>query len=461
MPGAGPPGAEALRTAWDEMIATLQRARDAIDDPALYPPPPSDRNLAEGYRYLLGYLFGAIERAVAVDPDFPYFRRALQPVDKATIENADALYLCAAIDGEQTYRVTGRAHDTRHWRDEARAETGPLAPWYVILEATSAYAGDTGTLAELSTEVRANTGKIDCRTLQVETDGSFEILLAPERPDGHEGNFVSTIALRRWTDRDGTAREKEHTARWVTVRELFGDWDREEALELAIERVGGEGAHPPPLDPASAADMMRRAGEIVNNQMRFWNEFYSVVLETYEDVNRDGKRFMPRNAFNDPAGASIATGGGQSTNIYAGGVFELAEDQALIVETRTPEPPAYMGFHLSNLWGESLDYANRITSLNAFQSEPDPDGAVRYVVAHRDPGVPNWLDTTGLPEGFMAARWSYSEKPGALPGIVASVVEFDDIRGWLPSGVRSVSPEERRDQIARRRRHVQRRYRQY
>ena len=35
-----------LRAAWDDFIAELQRARDAIDDPKLYPPPPSDRNLA-------------------------------------------------------------------------------------------------------------------------------------------------------------------------------------------------------------------------------------------------------------------------------------------------------------------------------------------------------------------------------------------------------------------------------
>ena len=63
--------AVSLRAAWDEMIARLQRARTAVDDPSLYPPPASGRNLAEGYRYLLGFLYGAIERAsqTASDPD--------------------------------------------------------------------------------------------------------------------------------------------------------------------------------------------------------------------------------------------------------------------------------------------------------------------------------------------------------------------------------------------------------
>ena len=120
---------------------------------------------------------------------------------------------------------------------------------------------------------------------------------------------------------------------------------------------------------------------------------------------------MPRNAFNQPNAASGATGGGQSTNIYAGGVFELEPDEALIIESRIPVPPQYIGFHLANLWGESLDFANRQTSLNGFQVEPDADGVLRYVVAHRDPGVPNWLDTTGHREGFLTPRWAYSEQP--------------------------------------------------
>ena len=56
-----------LRGAWDALFTDLARARDAIEDPELYAPPPDDRLLAEGYRYLLGYLYGAIERA-SIEP---------------------------------------------------------------------------------------------------------------------------------------------------------------------------------------------------------------------------------------------------------------------------------------------------------------------------------------------------------------------------------------------------------
>ena len=36
-----------LRAAWDDLIDSMQRARDAIDQPELMPAPDNPRNLAE------------------------------------------------------------------------------------------------------------------------------------------------------------------------------------------------------------------------------------------------------------------------------------------------------------------------------------------------------------------------------------------------------------------------------
>ena len=119
-----------------------------------------------------------------------------------------------------------------------------------------------------------------------------------------------------------------------------------------------------------------------------------------------------------------------NTNIYAGGVYVLTPDEALIIENEIPVEPMYIGMHLANFWGESFDYANRITSLNGMQSERSSDGLLRYVVAHRDPGVPNWLDTTGHPEGFLTPRWAYFEKPPQerWPRITAKRVPLAEVR---------------------------------
>jgi hypothetical protein len=446
---------EALRAAWDEMIDGFGRARQALESPELHAPPHSGpRDLAEGYRYLLGFVYSAVERAFFGDPAFPYFRRSLQVLNKATIDNADALYLSTPVDGRYSYRITGRVQDWRHWRGEAPSPSGPTAPQYLIIEAHTGYAGDSGDLGELQPGARGNTGMVDSSELVVHQDGRFEILLAPERPAGYTGNYIAT---QRTSRRSGATFHAEY----VTVRTLFHDWEREESPELLIRRLDKVGEHPPALDPPTAAVALRRIGEIVDNQTRYWNMFYDVVLEAHGDRNGDGVSFMPRNDFNPPAAASLATGGGQSTNIYSGGVYELAEDEALLVDAEVFEQPAYMGFHLSNLWGESHDFANHVSSLNGTQATREDDGHYRYVVAHRDPGLANWLDTTGLREGFMAMRWAYPQPTDRLPTVSARKVSFRELDDHLPTSAPRMSPEERREQVRVRQEHVQRRYRQY
>ena len=105
-----------LKAAWDELIENLQAARNAIDHPACFPAPATDRNLAEGYRYLSGFIHHAVERAFHEDPDFPAFRNALSVYNKSTIENADAIYFYAPLDGRKHYRIRAQVPDWRHWR---------------------------------------------------------------------------------------------------------------------------------------------------------------------------------------------------------------------------------------------------------------------------------------------------------------------------------------------------------
>ena len=170
---------------------------------------------------------------------------------------------------------------------------------------------------------------------------------------------------------------------------------------------------------------------------------------------------FPRNAFNTINAASAATGGGMSTNLYAGGVGEIGPDEAIIIENRIKKKPNYIGFQLGNLWGESLEYANRCSSRNGFQSHVDADGVIRLVVAHADPGVQNWLDTTGQPVFFMSPRWAYSKTPDPSdwPTISMKVVKAKDVLAALPPDTKRVTSEERRQEIAMRQRHVVKRYR--
>ena len=58
---------------------------------------------------------------------------------------------------------------------------------------------------------------------------------------------------------------------------------------------------------------------------------------------------------------------------------------------------------------QSFEFRDRRVSLNRKQILPEPDGSYRIVIAHRDPGVPNWLDTEGHTEGTIFWRFLLPE----------------------------------------------------
>jgi hypothetical protein len=449
-----PKAASLLDDAWAELIAGLGKARASLTDPEIHPPVATDRNLAEGYRYLLGQLYRLIETELHQSGEFPYFQRHPWTICKYTIENPDNLYLYAPIDPHGTFRIEGRAYDHSHWQG-ARSASDRMAPHYVIFEAHSVAPGDSGTVEELWDGSRVLTGMLDSPRMKVEPDGSFEIILAPERPDDYTGNFIPT--------RREESGKPESGATKLYVREIFGDWDREYSLDMQITRVGNEGRHPPPRTAEQTAAELRDIARKLTANIRFWNAFYGFLLDPFEKAPQRGPFHLRRNEILKPRQAGLSTGGGQATNLFGGGLFDIGPDEALIAEVTLIEEPVYVGMQLSDYWGQSLDYANRLTSLNREQAHRDGDGRLRYVIAHRDPGVPNWLDTTGHPSGYITLRTTFPEPPPPerQPSVSCQVVSFDEILSLLPDKTPRIGEAERRAQIAARQRHVTRRYRQY
>jgi hypothetical protein len=87
-------------------------------------------------------------------------------------------------------------------------------------------------------------------------------------------------------------------------------------------------------------------------------------------------------------------------------------------------PPAcrYWNFQVDNWWMESLDYRHLRVAVNKHEARLDPDGQLTLVVAARDVGAGNWLDTAGHGAGTVLLRWvGASEHP--LP--VCRVVKLD------------------------------------
>jgi hypothetical protein len=145
---------------------------------------------------------------------------------------------------------------------------------------------------------------------------------------------------------------------------------------------------------------------------------------------------------------------GLRDNVYGAGWFEVDEETVLVIEFEEPEALLW-SIQVGNYWWESLDYVTGTGSLNGNQAFTNSDGKVRVVIALNDPGVPNWLDTDGHPEGMFIYRFQQATK-SADPTL--RVIPASELRAALPSDTPSVSMEQRAAEIAMRKLHAAQRW---
>ncbi|MDP6978503.1 MAG: hypothetical protein QF570_07865 [Myxococcota bacterium] len=448
-----------LGEAWGEFVAGLERAQASLTDPKDFPPAPTERNLAEGYRYALGHIGRMIELEMRMDPRFPEFHRSIDMLRKWTAENPDTMYLKAPLDPNAYYRVRGTAADTREWRDSSRGRTGPKAPRMVTFQTITDVPGATGELAEMAQCKSQTLAFINVFDLKLEGN-RFEILIGPEEPADHRGNFLPT---RKTMTCASTGETGLAEARWLAVREIFSDWEFEAALELDIVREDAIGETKAPIDAAFVAKRLKRIGDELPKQIRFWNLLQKFPLEMRDDANGDGRRNLPLNGINQPAPPFTAGGVAGSRQLYASGLYQLAPDEALVVKVTAPVEPHYIGMQLGNLWFEGPDQQNHVSSLSGHQLPVSSDGSRYYIISIADPGYQGWVATTGYDYGQHAMRFVFREDPPAdkMPTAEAFVTKLKRLDQVLPADTPRITPEQRRAEIAIRQAHIKRRWRAY
>ncbi|WP_116366818.1 hypothetical protein [Parahaliea mediterranea] len=448
-----------LSAAYARFLDDLAKAERTLVDPEHYPPAASERVLADGYRYLLAHLNREIEFGIRADARFPEFFRSMDMLRKWTGENPDAMYLKAPIDATGYYEVDIQAHDTGEWQNGSRIN-GQKAPRLATFQTITGVPGYSGELAEMANCQNQTLDFVNSFTLKANANGNYQLLIGPEKPEGYSGNFLYS---RKSMTCKGTGQTQVVDATSLSVREVFSDWDNEQPLTLSIRRRDTEGLNRPPMDADNVADLLASLGTRVANQIRFWNLLMAFPMEMTQDSNGDGKRALPVNGINQPAPPFTAGGVAGAQQIYASGIFELEEGQALVIEMETPVEPYYIGFQLNNLWMEGPDQQNYVSSLSGAQNPPIADGRRFYILSGRDPGVQGWVDTTGLTKGFHAMRFVFKQDPSPeqLPRMKTYLVDLDQLQSVLPDNYPTVSKETRRQQVARRQAHIKMRWRNY
>jgi hypothetical protein len=353
---------------------------------------PADR--AEGYRHAAMLLRNGLDMAIEdFDPDHPHIHWWTRRF-KLGWDCPDALYGISALRGDASYRVSGSRGSVR------------FLGFQVM---------DSG----------RTVGNTHDGELEPGPDGSFELLLSRGRQPGN------------WLPLSPSADS-------LLIRQFSYDWNHEQMANLWIERIdAGPRAEPSDgrLAPAVMARWLDGVARHVEDCIDVWLEVDRAIRERLVNV-------FPATNFGGAAA-------GAQPHQWAGcGAFRLRDDEALIIEV-VPPRARYWSFHLGNLWCETLDLGCQ-TSLNGHQAVLDADGAFRAVIAAVDPGVPNWLDTTGRAEGSMVCRWNTADR---FPVPECRLVKLASLRDQLPPGTPVVTPAQRRAVLDARREGLRRRWR--
>jgi hypothetical protein len=385
--------------AWEAFCDALKRAGRLVLADGV---PASARDRAEGFRYLTRLLAAGITTCVEhADGDAPSFGRMVDYDMRWGLDCPDCLYLYATVRGDAAYRIYGNRGSARHIDIQVNwghFGEGEISAW--------------GTVSA-----------INGLELQSEADGSFALYLGGEQRDG---NWLPLAP----------------NAEFVLIRQYFNDWEREQPADLYIERIGVDIAHPPLRTGQIAARLERlsmwleKGGGLWERMSRAALDLAPNTLAVYRAQDSDQRAGMQGQA-------------------YGIGNFRCAPDEAVIVEF-TPPPCRYWSIGLADWYWQSLDFAERQTSLNGHQAALDSDGMFRAVIAHEDPGVANWLDTAGHTQGTLAARFLLAD---AAPQPSTRVVKLAELASALPADTPRVAAAVRAQVLARRKQAVLRRYR--
>ncbi|WP_436775095.1 DUF1214 domain-containing protein [Yinghuangia sp. YIM S09857] len=392
--GAAQDAAPCFR-AWEEFCAELAELGRVVRD-GEHPDP------AEGLRHLGRVAVHAFQAAVEHgDPEFPTFHRYDDDVVKWGGPNVDNVYLRARVDAAHGYRVTGNLVGVRN----------------VIV---STVEGD------MQLQQYGVFAECDIEGLEVAEDGSFELVVSAARPGWCTGPWMQLDAA----------------ARYLSIRIYVCDLDADRTGEFAIERIGSAGLAPPPLTPARLTRQLTEAIAWQRATMEYWGPFMRSAHERAGGANR--------------ISPPMSVPGGADSIRYGSGVWDLGPDEALLIETAVPDADYWSVMLYSSPWFESLDIHNRQNALNGQEAHVDDDGVCRIIVAHVDPGLPNWLDTEGRGTGNVSWRWIWAR---TAPTPVARVVPLAELDASVPAAARRVSRAERAAALARRRAHFARRFR--
>jgi hypothetical protein len=337
----------------------------------------SEQDVAGSHRALMHVIEASLVGYFEQDASNPDFRRIVTPGRKLTGDNSDAIYFDAPLSPEHSYVINGTMQGAVYFSltiEEGAAE-GHMA--------------------------KKTAGVINDADLEIDSNGDFTVYLGGEsRP----GNWLPLG--------EGASR--------VTTRHYFehpepAAMDPQLEPRMRIECLSRTAVPEPPTDSSIAAGI-RRVSNAVRSRTLDMPALASGELPNFMSITPN--EFPPPQTPGDFGLAAFDAH-------YSMAPFFIGDDEALVITGRWPEC-RFGNVCLWNRFQQTLDYTTRTVSLNREQTALETDGSFRLILAHEDPGLPNWLDTEGNPFGLVFWRFFLVEGEADTPQ--ARVVKLADLR---------------------------------
>jgi hypothetical protein len=374
--------------AWSELEELMATMRGVVVEESQRP-----LEVTDGIEYMLVVLRSAIDGSLNALESSETLNRYTEREPLVGCPNPDQDYWTAPLDPGGRYRIYGNLGDTVYLS----------IVLYGYLPSQEQQTKGWGSTLE---------SFIDSRELATGPDGSVELFVSPTRP----------IGAVNWLPLTPNSRE-------IMIREFHHDRRSEASARLAIERLDTPAERTTTgAEQLAGGQQMLRAAEL--SDTRLSDEQVATWVRRVASSAGALLEFRRAMAVVDEAGGVRAPNQAVVVTMenaaarqvqpnplvnYVNIRMELEEGESLVVEGRPPEAP-YWGVQFCDRW-MSAPGGRRTGWLNDSNVYLEPDGRYRIIVGPEDPGVANWIDTTGHRRGGLLWRFVSGEKVPEAPTV--------------------------------------------